>query len=563
VKRTSWISWRIYLFALPIDVVVLLLAADHTLANWSDIALWSLVAVISHIAIAPFVSVAISASRHFSDWKVDAVALLVLGAIRGLVINLCVAPFGLTQTVSDLYKVFNSTLALPQWFIGLAIFIESRRSYQREFQSLFAKAMRKEQETHERHSMLPKGESSAEELIARLQFITSNLANDIRGLLKRPDALKDYSLEAAKIQNLIDDDLRPASAELWQTNAVSTPKISFWALIQISLLEQKLRVIPVVAISVPYLFIGLNGAYGLHVAVLQSLYVSLFDIFIYGIGEALFDYKVFNRRWANLFILNAGFFLPFAYQFLVVPDNFFGANNVQIKLVGQTFLSVTYIAMLFAFNSYKVITQQRNEVIASLQRHLSSDKYSTTLAAGGTSIRNSDLAQYLHGEIQAGLTASSLLLHQAAATGDSELANEALERAAGLLNQDHTNISYTRMASPEIKLEKIIAGWKGIADISISLPPAAQLDEAVLRNSVALIEEAIANSIRHAHATEIKVSSVLKNDLLTINIISNGDTMTKGKAGLGTKLFNDLASEWNYASESGHNRLTFILVNRL
>jgi len=185
------------------------------------------------------------------------------------------------------------------------------------------------------------------------------------------------------------------------------------------------------------------------------------------------------------------------------------------------------------------------------------------LSAGRKSVRNADIAQYLHGEIQAGLTASSLLLQQAAKSGDSDLANEALERAAGLLSQDHTNISYTRMAKPEVKLEKIIAGWKGIADISISLPPSVQLDETVMRNAVALIEEAIANSIRHAHATQIQVSGILKEDLLTINIISNGDSMVKGKAGLGTKLFNDLASEWNYASESGQNRLTFVLVNKL
>ncbi|NCW93194.1 MAG: hypothetical protein EBW76_07920, partial [Actinobacteria bacterium] len=208
--------------------------------------------------------------------------------------------------------------------------------------------------------------------------------------------------------------------------------------------------------------------------------------------------------------------LPEQYRF---TDHFVGI------LMYQGFLSVTYIALLLAFNSYKVINEQRSEVIASLQRHLSSDKYSASLAAGGASIRNSDIAQYLHGEIQAGLTASSLLLQQAAKSGDSDLANEALERAAGLLNQDHTNISYTRMATPEVKLEKIIAGWAGIAEISISLPPSVQLDETVLRNAVALIEEAIANSIRHAHATEIKVSSVLKNELLTINIISNGDSM--------------------------------------
>jgi hypothetical protein len=273
--------------------------------------------------------------------------------------------------------------------------------------------------------------------------------------------------------------------------------------------------------------------------------------------------KIFSRKSANLLILASGFFLPFLIQFFIFPERFFGSDVPHTKFIYQLFLSTTYIALLLAFNAYKIISEQRREVIASLERHLSGTKFAPTLVAGGTAIRNADIAQYLHGEIQAGLTASSLLLQQAANSGDSELANEALERAASLLNQDHTNIAYTRMATPEVKLEKIISGWKGIADISILLPPAAQLDEAVLRNSVALIEEAIANSIRHAHATEIKVSSVLKDDLLIINIISNGDSMTKGKAGLGTKLFNDLASEWSYSNESGHNRLTFILVNRL
>lgn len=543
--------------------MVLVLAADHIFDGWKSVAQWSLVALVAHAAIAPFVSIAIPVSKYFNNWKYDALLLVMLGAIRGVAIDICANNLELHQNVSDLYKVFNSAVALPQWFIALAIFIESRKAYQREFQFLFAKAMRKEQETQERRSLLPKGESSAEELITRLQFITSNLANDIQNLLKRPDALKDYTLEASRIQNLIDDDLRPASAELWQTNAVTTPKISFWALVQISLLERRLRVLPVVLFSTPYLFIGLIGAFGLRVALFQTFANSLFDIFIYFLGESLYKYRKLSRKLTNIFILSGGFFLPFINQFFVFPKEFVATENVADLLVGQLFLSILYISLLFAFNSYKVISKQRAEVIASLERHISSDKFSASLVAGSSSIRNSDIAQYLHGEIQAGLTASSLLLQQAAASGDSELANEALERAAGLLNQDHTNISFTRMAAPEIKLEKIVAGWKGIADISISLPPASQLDETVLRNSVSLIEEAIANSIRHAHATEIKVSSILKNELLTINIISNGDSMVKGKAGLGTKLFNDLASEWNYANESGHNRLTFILVNRL
>jgi signal transduction histidine kinase len=562
MKRTSWISWRIYMFALPVNMVVLVFAADHELLGFADAAIWALVGAISHAAIAPFVSLAIAFSNRFNNWRTDLLALIGLGIVRGIAINLCVDTFHLVQTVADGYKVFNSAVALPQWFIGLAIFIESRRAYQREFQSLFAKAMRKEQETQERHSLLPKGESSAEELIARLQFITSNLANDIQTLLKRPDALKDYSLEASRIEKLIDDDLRPASAQLWSTNIVSTPKISFWALVQISLFAQRPRAILVILASIPYLFVGLNGTFGLEVALSQCLIVATADLLIFGFAELVFYLKLLNRFKTNLILLIVTVISPLLLQ-LNLPEQYRFTDNLVGILMYQGFLSVTYIALLLAFNSYKVINEQRSEVIASLQKHLSSDKYSASLAAGGASIRNSDIAQYLHGEIQAGLTASSLLLQQAAKSGDSDLANEALERAAGLLNQDHTNISYTRMAKPEVKLQKIIAGWKGIADVTISLPSSAQLDETVLRNAVALIEEAIANSIRHAHATQIQVSGILKDDFLTINILSNGDSMAKGKAGLGTKLFNDLASEWNYASESGHNRLTFVLVNKL
>ena len=188
MKRVSWITWRIYLFCLPINIIVLLLAADHTLRTSGDVAIWALVAVISHVAIAPLVSVGISISKYFNNWKADLLTLLIIGAFRGLIINLCVTHFELIQTVSNTYKVFNSMFALPEWFIGWAVFIESRRLYQRDFQILFAKAMRQEQETHERRNLLPKGESSPEELIARLQFITSNLASDIQKLLKRPDA---------------------------------------------------------------------------------------------------------------------------------------------------------------------------------------------------------------------------------------------------------------------------------------------------------------------------------------------------------------------------------------
>lgn len=562
MKRTSWITWRIYLFTLPIDLVVLIFAADHKLKSWNDVLVWGCVALVSHLCLIPLVAIGVIKSQHWKSWKFDLAFLFLLGATRGIAINYCVQVWDLTQTVTYWYKVFNSTVALPQWFVGVAIFFESKRNYERTFRELFAKAMRREQETHERRDLLPTGKSSVDEAVARLQFITSNLASDIQHLLNRPRLLNDYTVEAKRIQDLIDNDIRPTSAELWRKNKVNTPKIPFLTLLSIALLQGRLRVLAVMFISVPYLFVGLNGAFGLRIALFQSIFVLCLDLAIFGLVELFHKVRLTSRRVSNVILFASAFTIPFYFQLVVIPEEFNVGDSSTIFWY-QVLLSVSYVALLLTVNGYYVINTQRREVLVSLESHILGEKYNFALAEKGETQHSADLANYLHGEIQAGLTASSLLLQQAAKSGDSDLAQEALERASGLLNQDLTNISFTRMAAPALKIQKIVDAWKGIADISVALPPYEQLGETTLRNLVQLIEEAIANAIRHAQASEIKISGLLKENVLTISIISNGEPMAKGRAGLGTKMFNDLTEEWSYSAESGHNRLTLTLINTL
>jgi signal transduction histidine kinase len=563
MKRTSWITWRIYFLTLPIDILVLIFAADHSLDTWNDVFLWGSVALLAHISIIPLIAVGVLQSQHWRSWKFDLAFLFLLGAARGVTINYCVEAFDLTQTVSYGYKIFNSMMALPQWFVGVALFVESKRAYERNFRELFARAMRKEQETHERRDMLPAGHSNLDEAVARLQFITSNLAADIQQLLNRPKLLSDYTIEANRIQDLIDNDIRPTSAELWRTNKVNTPKIPLKTLFSISMLENRLRVFTVVMISIPYLFVGLNGAFGLKIAIAQCLFVLSLDLLIFGGIELLHKFHLLTRKVTNIAILITSFTLSLYFQLQVIPEEFQFSDRNSALFFYQLFLSLTYFALLATVSGYLLVREQREEILASLESHILGERYDTPLMQSGDAQHKSDLANYLHGEIQAGLTASSLLLQQAAKSGDSDLAQEALERASGLLNQDLSNISFTRMAAPAQKIQKITDAWKGIAEISVALPAFELLGETTLRNSVQLIEEAVANSIRHAKASDIKISGVLKGDVLTISIVSNGNPITKGRAGLGTKMFNELTEEWNYASESGHNRLTLTLINTL
>ena len=145
MKRTPWLSWRLYFLTIPVDLIVLSLSSDHASTGSNDFFNWSILGLMAHGSIAPVVAVALFFTSKINSWKADLFALIVLGAVRGVAINVGVDVLDLAPTVSSVYKVFNSAISLPLWFIGIAIFVESRRQYQQEFEALSQRYVRKAQ----------------------------------------------------------------------------------------------------------------------------------------------------------------------------------------------------------------------------------------------------------------------------------------------------------------------------------------------------------------------------------------------------------------------------------
>ena len=172
-------------------------------------------------------------------------------------------------------------------------------------------------------------------------------------------------------------------------------------------------------------------------------------------------------------------------------------------------------------------------------------------------VRDIDLARYLHGELQAGLIATCLLLQRASNTGDTELARHALRSAANILRQDHARVSQSKISSPQARLEKISAGWRGIAEVRIDLNWIDSLDASLLNDVITLIDEGVSNAIRHAKASTITVSGSRESADLHIEILSNGSGMTEQTPGLGTKLFNELTSSYEFEKQGDLNLLKF------
>jgi light-regulated signal transduction histidine kinase (bacteriophytochrome) len=208
-------------------------------------------------------------------------------------------------------------------------------------------------------------------------------------------------------------------------------------------------------------------------------------------------------------------------------------------------------------NLYKLLGQQRAAVLQSFEQIIEGSEVLSISSDDLNAVRDIDLARYLHGELQAGLIATSLLLQRASNTGDTDLARHALRSAANILRQDHARVSQSRITSPQARLEKISAGWRGIADVKIVIAWIDALETSVLNDVIALIDEGVSNAIRHAKASTITVSGSRVGADVHLEILSNGSGMTEQVPGLGTKLFNELTSSFEYSRQGELNLLKF------
>lgn len=557
MKRTPWLSWRLYFFTIPIDAIVLLLSSDHASTGSSDFSRWAILSLIAHGSIAPVVAIALFFTSKFQSWKFDLMALIIIGIFRGLAINLGFVILDLEPTVSFWYKVFNSAISLPLWFIGVAVFVESRRQFQKEFEALFLRSVRKEQTSVDLENLNPVVDDG--ELIQHLQAVASGLAYEIEGVLSQPASQVDYAKQTSKIQDLINSELRPASAQLWNGSTLTAPKLSIPTLVRISLLDQKLKVFTASLLFAPYIFIGLNGTLGWRLAAIETLLATFLNVLVFFACESLHKKELLNRRLTNIAIMGLGYLIPILTIVTLLPNRFFWTDSVATVFFYQFFLSASHICILLGLNLYKLLGQQRSAVLKSFEQIIQGDQVLPVTSADLVAVRDIDLARYLHGELQAGLIATSLLLQRASKTGDTDLARHALRSAANILRQDHARISQSRISSPQARLEKISTGWRGIAEVRIDLNWIDHLETSVQNDVIALIDEGVSNAIRHAKASVISVSGSRAEGVVRLEIRSDGSGMTEQTPGLGTKLFNELTSSYAYSRQGDKNLLTFIV----
>jgi hypothetical protein len=145
--------------------------------------------------------------------------------------------------------------------------------------------------------------------------------------------------------------------------------------------------------------------------------------------------------------------------------------------------------------------------------------------------------------VQSGLLASASVLELASISGNREHVLNSITQAQRLVGLDIASDFAQMHGNPRNRLDGLINNWKGIAEIRAQLPN--ELPDEELALALEVIEEAIANAVRKAHATIITIDIQSKQASLYIRIADNG-TVEPGEPGLGTAWLDSISNgNWN------------------
>jgi signal transduction histidine kinase len=542
--------WRYFFWLIPVNVfTVLVLIAPPPLTFRQAIS-WTFLALISHALMAiPF-----EIFRRI-DWIIGKLryeigAMAIVGAVRGFAILDVGLLMDLPQLEPYLLRPLNSAVVVPTWFLIIHFLIGSRLEFAEDYRVLYLKLVRGNIE----RINVGKASANVKEIEQRLNAVLEPLRDKIELLHGNKISASRLAEESMIIQSFVEEKIRPLSHELWQRKEIQVPRLGFFALITFTLFRTKL---PIALTIFPYTIFSLVGL---------AAIIPLSDAFWYQSKTAAllliiaYIYRYFYERIGEKAVLNTlaiilTLFLPLVTSRLM--DSLLDFESVPA--LGELIGLVWIFFLLLSFGASLAISKYHEEIMSVLRNQLK-DVVIDSQAKESEEV-SARFAKYLHGEVQSELLSASMMLSQAAKEKNSRIGRRGIEKTAEILRRDHSQYVVGSELVPEVRMQKIIDAWAGIAKIEIELVGTGVIQEDSLASLSDVVEELVSNSVRHGGASEISVKVSRKAGSLSVIFKDNGNKRGKGKPGLGSSLLKSLITEVKRVETQDGSVTTFQLIN--
>ncbi len=279
---------------------------------------------------------------------------------------------------------------------------------------------------------------------------------------------------------------------------------------------------------------------GLHTGTLALLFAAFPLLATATLSQIIFWRTRIQGRYIFLIWASATFLIlvfershrSFYYNILGIPS----ANSKGIFLGLPLF--VLFIGIQVLINLAKGSYLSHEAALRVFATDVSLDAVRKNVINAEVAKVSKNWARRLHGRVQSDLSATSLLLDEAHNSGDSEAMDRALVEANERLDSLMDAPSPVYRTVPE-EIEYRIQLWHALTEITYDLSRFSALPSLFkIEDLGELLEEAIANAVRHASAKHISI--VLRNQQnrsLIIEVRNDGEWNGIQRNRLGTEIF--------------------------
>ena len=331
--------------------------------------------------------------------------------------------------------------------------------------------------------------------------------------------------------------VRPLSHKLMVDNRMEFPSPTLWQIFALALRKPIFPIFPLLllnTISSLTVLIRLElSSFQLIAICLQQ--IGLLAILIFSLQKFIAIFKHFVIP-ATLFMLALNVYLS-ALFLNVFNSQISGVAEVNRLVLNFVWELSFFIIVSFIYNLF------RNEldVRSFIKQLIDSSKIDQSLAQDEALRVQYDIARYLHGNLQSRMMSLGLTLKMSQQQ-DEESMTSAMSIADSLLNSPFAEYLDQHSRTLVEEVDFACGKWDGLLNVKANIEDLDVKLSFVQKRAIgSVVEEALANALRHGFAKEVDIRIYQGKTGISIDITDDGIGPRMQKPGLGTRLYDLVA----------------------
>jgi signal transduction histidine kinase len=221
----------------------------------------------------------------------------------------------------------------------------------------------------------------------------------------------------------------------------------------------------------------------------------------------------------------------------VFNSQIFGAVELNRYILNFVWELSIFVIVSFIYNLFR----SELDVRLFIKQLIDSSKIDQSLAQDEALRVQYDIARYLHGNLQSRMMSLGLTLKMSQ-QHDEESMSSAMSIADSLLNSPFAEYldQHTRTLVEEVDFA--VGKWDGLLNVKTDIEDLDEKLSFVQKRAIgAVVEEALANALRHGFAKEVDIRIYQGKTGISIDITDDGIGPRMQKPGLGTRLYDLVA----------------------